>query len=246
MYSDNGRTFVGSDRFLREASELWQDQEVMNYLQLHNIQWHFNVPYAPYHGGLWEAAVKSTKHHLKRMGGAHLFTFEELATLLSKISACLNSRPLTPMSTDPNDLTTLTPGHFLTCQPIVTVTPYEGPLVDCPMNRLTAWQKIQKLQQDHWKRWSQEYINEQQRRNKLADFRRSLRVGDVVFIRNDLSPPSQWPMGRIKEVYPGSDNRVRSCKVTTYSPDKDERVDHRLPIVKLVLLPFDDELHQED
>lgn len=120
----------------------------MEHLVNYKIEWHFNVPSAPHHGGLWEAAVKSTKYHLKRMGGAHLFTFEKMATLLAKISACLNSRPLTPISNDPNDLMTLTPGHFLTGQSIIT--PYEGYLADGPTKRLSGWQKIQKLQQEFW------------------------------------------------------------------------------------------------
>lgn len=103
MYSDNGRNFVGAARMLSEAYELWNNMDVIRHLSINSIEWHFNVPIAPHHGGLWEAAVKSTKHHLRRIGGAHRFTYEELATLLSKISACLNSRPLIPMSDDPTD-----------------------------------------------------------------------------------------------------------------------------------------------
>lgn len=165
------------------------------------------------------------------MGGAHLFTFEELATLLAKISACLNSRPLTPMSTDPKDLTTLTPGHFLTGQPIVT--PYEALLVDGPMNRLSAWQKIQKIQQDFWVRWTQEYITEQQRRNKWADRQPSLRIGDLVLMKNDLTPPSQWLTARVVETHSGPDGLIRSCLVETSTSILSR------PIDQLCLLPMD-------
>lgn len=126
MYSDNGRNFVGANNKLRVAARLWESSSVVNFLRESHITWRFIPPAAPHHGGLWEAAVKSTKKHLKRMTGGHLFRFEELATLLAKIGACLNSRPITPISNDPTDLTALTPGHFLTGQPILA--PFGEPM----------------------------------------------------------------------------------------------------------------------
>lgn len=217
---------------MHEAAELWQDSEVMNYLESHAIQWHFNLPIAPHHGGIWEAAVKSVKNHLKRISGAQKYTFEELATLLAKISACLNSRPLTPISKDPTDLSTLSPGHFLTGQPIIT--PYETLLAEIPTNRLSAWQKIQKLQQEFWTRWSNEYIGEQQRRNKWAMEARSLKVGDLVFVKDELTPPTQWVMARVIEVFIGQDGRVRTCKI------KAKKSEFVRPITQLCLLPMDE------
>jgi len=46
------------------------------------------------------------------MGKAHL-TFEEMQIMLCEIEAILNFRPITPISSDPNDLECLTPDHFL-------------------------------------------------------------------------------------------------------------------------------------
>ena len=64
-------------------------------------------------GGLWEAAVKSFKFHLKRIAGAHRFNFEEFTTVLARIEGDLNCRPISSISEDPSDLTALRPEHFL-------------------------------------------------------------------------------------------------------------------------------------
>lgn len=231
MHSDRGTNFVGAARELRDANEAWQNHQVMEYLVTHAIEWHHITPFAPHHGGAWESMVKLVKTHLKKMAGAHLFTYEELATLLTKISAVINSRPLTPLSNDPSDLTALTPSHFISTRPIVS--PIEPPLTDIPFNRLTAWQRIAKLQQEFSNRWRQECFSEMQRRNKWAGVYRALRIGDLVLIRTDNAPACDWPMGRVIEVFPGPDGRIRSCKIQT------KRTTLERPITKLCLLPVD-------
>lgn len=114
MYSDNGKNFVGANKELREEfKRLISDPELLSYLAKDGTTWHFNPPLSPSFGGLWEAGVKSTKYHLKRLLGNNTFTFEEMSTLLRQIEACLNSRPLCLLSDDINDVSYLTPGHFV-------------------------------------------------------------------------------------------------------------------------------------
>ncbi|UYV73292.1 hypothetical protein LAZ67_10002541 [Cordylochernes scorpioides] len=120
------------------------------------IQWKFIPPSAPHFGGLWEAGVKSMKYHLRRTMGSALLNFEELTTLLAQIEACLNSRPLCPLSEDPEDLQALTPGHFLIGGSL-TALPDEDDII--AMSLPNRCQLIQKSMNHFWTRWSQEYVS---------------------------------------------------------------------------------------
>ncbi|CAG5003707.1 unnamed protein product [Parnassius apollo] len=97
IYSDNGTNFVGAARALekqrKEALQCYINNDVITNMSEWGIEWHFNAPSWPTAGGLYEAAVKSLKHHLKRVLGDQKLTFEEFSTLLAQIEGCLNSRP---------------------------------------------------------------------------------------------------------------------------------------------------------
>lgn len=228
LYSDNSTTFHGADSELRHIASSWKAMKNDPQFASLMIKWKFITPYAPHHGGLWEAAVKSTKHHLKRVIGPHQLTFEELATLLIQIEACLNSRPIIPLTDDHSDAYTLTPGHFLIGQPIVALP--GNNVADVPSNRLDRWKLLQKLQLDFWNHWQTEYLDHVWARTKWYFAKQNAKVGDVVLIRAENTPPAQWPLGVITDVHPGDDMKVRTvslrCNGTTT----------KRPITKLVPL----------
>lgn len=149
VYSDNGTIFVGANNELKELQTMWTNkqhtQAISAYSAHQGIRWHFIPARAPNFGGLWEAAVKSFKHHLRRVVGASLFTYEEFNTFATEIEAVLNSRPLTSLSSDPNDLLALTPAHFLIGDTLTSLP--EQDFRDTAENRLSSWQHIQKVRQ---------------------------------------------------------------------------------------------------
>lgn len=97
-------------------------------------------PSTPHFGGKWEAGVKSVKYHLQRVMGNILLTYEEFNTLLTQIEAVLNSRLLTALTENPEDLQALIPEHFLIgCTP----TTIPEPSSEClNLSRLSRWQLI--------------------------------------------------------------------------------------------------------
>ncbi|XP_029175540.1 uncharacterized protein LOC114944008 [Nylanderia fulva] len=122
LYSDNGTNFHGADRELKSTFDaVSSDPSLRDVLANDRVEWHFIPSASPHFGGLWEAGVKSFKTHLKKTVGSHTLSQAEFSTLLCRIEACLNSRPIATLSDDPSDLLALTPGHFLIGRPMTAV-----------------------------------------------------------------------------------------------------------------------------
>ncbi|GBO03254.1 hypothetical protein AVEN_74550-1, partial [Araneus ventricosus] len=184
---------------------------------------------SPHFGGLWESVVKSFKFHLKRVIGTASVTFEELATITSQLEACLNSRPLSGISNDPNDLSALTPGHFLIGKSLTAIP--QVPIPD-DLHLCDRWRMIQRMIQHFWNRWSNEYLTKLQSRPKWRTLQPDIKVGDLVLIKHENLAPLQWRLGRIVKTFPGGDNRVRVVELKTESGKL------LRPISKLCKLPI--------
>ena len=105
LWSDYGTNFVGAYHELKEFHDFLSNQivqcSVSQFCNSVGIDWKFIPERAPNFGGLWEATVKSTKTHLKKVTNNVKLTFGEASTVLTQVEACQNSRPLTTLlSTD--------------------------------------------------------------------------------------------------------------------------------------------------
>ncbi|XP_062537976.1 uncharacterized protein LOC134206287 [Armigeres subalbatus] len=214
---DNARYFVGAKRELDQLRRLFNSQAFTRSIPQaaanEGIHFKFIPPRSPNFGGLWEAAVKSMKFHLKRTLGTSIVTPDEFSTLLSQIEACLNSRPLTPVSNDPTDLDILTPGHFLIHRPMTAVL--EPSLKDLKESSLSRWQRVQCYLQIIWRKWSTSYLSDLQNRTKWIVEKKNLAVDTMVLLKDENQPPLRWPLGRIVEIHHGNDGNVRVVKVRT-------------------------------
>lgn len=141
-------------------------KEVTAALTNQEMTWTFIPPKGPHFGGLWESKVKSFKHHLKRVTGDSTLTFEEFTTLTTQIEACLNSRPLSPLTSDPNNVNALTPGHFLVGGPLNLLPTHYTAKEESQRAPTERWLLVQKMLTDFWRRWRLEVLHDLQVRSK--------------------------------------------------------------------------------
>ncbi|KAK9510683.1 hypothetical protein O3M35_005419 [Rhynocoris fuscipes] len=215
IYSDRGTNFVGAARKLKELYEFLahNSDSINNHLSYSGIEWSFIPPASPHFGGLWEAAVKSTKRHLLTVTQDHALTFEEFYTLLTRIEAVLNSRPLCSISNDPSDnLDYLTPGHFIIGAPLLA-RPEDEEIKFFPLK--TRWELISKAVRHFWKRWYHEYLHTLTPRKKWILGQDNLKEGSLVILHEPATRPQEWKLARVVEVVPGADGVVRVVRLRT-------------------------------
>ncbi|GFX85020.1 integrase catalytic domain-containing protein [Trichonephila clavipes] len=234
LFSDNDKNFVGASNEIKKLLEIVRkpDEKLANYLAAEGIEWKFIPARSPNFGGLWEAAIKSCKYHLKRVVNGINLTYEELLTVTVKIEGILNSRPLCPLSNNDDDFQVLTPAHFLINRSLNSLE--EPNLTKCKESNLKKWQKITKIVQLMWKFWSRNYLNQLQQRGKWMFEKNNVKIGDLVLIIEENLPTYKWALGRIVELYYGEDKKVRVVKIKTqYSTCK-------RAISKICVLPMED------
>lgn len=233
LWSDNGTNFVGAMKELRHLVAVEQSSvaiEIREWLGNKSTSWHPIPPHSPNFGGLWEAGVKSTKFHLRRVIGDSTLTYEEISTVLTQIEACLNSRPLSVMPGSPEEPTPLTPGHFLIGEPLITV-PDRNYADISHISCLKRWQLTQRMVQEFWRRWSDEYLTHLLQRHKWTRQLPEPKIGDVVLVKEEGLPPARWLLGRVVLKHPGPDNTTRVVTVQC-NGSKIKR-----PLSKLCILP---------
>ncbi|CAH4033557.1 unnamed protein product [Pieris brassicae] len=89
---------------------------------------------------IWESA----KFHLKRVVGNSHLTFEELNTVYTG-GGDFEQPSLVPLSSSPNDLLSISPGHFLIGRPLTAPTSQH--LGDSKESKLQRYERVEKMQQ---------------------------------------------------------------------------------------------------
>ncbi|UYV63728.1 hypothetical protein LAZ67_2005447 [Cordylochernes scorpioides] len=233
VYSDNGTNFRGMANTLKKIdfSRLKCDPT------LKNITWKFIPPGAPWWGGWWERLIGMKKQLLFRILGQTSLGYEELSTVMCDVESLMNTRPLTYLTEESEDLVPLTPSLFL--HEVREVGVPDMDLIDNQTITL-KYQYIKRVREDLRERFRIEYFEFRRQETRRLKTTIPFKVGDMVLIGQESLKRLHWPLARIIQLYPGKDGLVRVTKVKISSGDKIR------PIPKLYNLEITPEIRCRD
>ena len=181
IISDNGTNFVGAANELKAAFKELNHSEMQRNLAQNGKQWTFNPPAAPHFGGAWESLVKTSKRAIFNVLGKESLKEQNLSTIICTAEQLLKNQTLTPISSDVEDLDTITPNHFLVGEANVS-----WPISLFSENNASyrkMFRHISEQLKALWKRWMSEYLPSLQRRAKWrTESGAEIKVGDLVWM----------------------------------------------------------------
>ncbi|XP_033728036.1 uncharacterized protein LOC117317344 [Pecten maximus] len=221
LRSDRGTNFVGAAKELGLKTVFVEGKETQDFLQENRCTWIFNPPHASHFGGVWERMIGVSRKILDAMllrSDRKNLTHETLCTFLAEVCAIVNSRPLVPLTEDPDDPSVLSPSMLLTQKSVNQ--PESLPSLDIKDMYKAQWRHVQILSNEFWKKWQREYLCALQARCKWTSERPNLKEGDIVLLREYDCHRTEWPLAAVSKTFPASDGCVREVEVRTYQGGK--------------------------
>jgi len=86
---------------------------------------------------------------------------------------------------------------------------------------------VQNITDQFWRRWTKEYLQTLQVRQNWQDVRMNLAVDHMVLLYDEHLPRRKWQLGRVTQVFPDANGKVRQVQVKTVSSS------FRTPVTKL-------------
>jgi hypothetical protein len=235
ILSDNGKTFKAAAKAIHAVVN---HAEVQKYLSGLGVKWIFNLPKAPWWGGVFERMVRSTKRCLRKIIGQAKFSHDELLTALTEVEMVVNSRPLSYVSSDDLD-EPLTPSHLMVGRRLLSFPDHLCPELEdfeaTPdfLTRRTRY--LNATINRFWERWRREYLLElrEAHRQHKGDARATrISVGDIVIVHNEDQPRGLWKLGLVEETVIGADGEPRGAILRVASEGRRATHLHR-PIQRL-------------
>lgn len=207
VYTDNGSNFIGTDNLMKQLD--WD--EISKTSAARRIKWIFNPPSAPWWGGWWERLVGMIKRLLRSNLGRQTLNYIEMETILCDCEQVINSRPLTYLTEDPDEMVALTPMMFLN-------EARSSDVIDPDKIEYIAfgerYKHRQKIRQELRDRFRKEYLSQLVHRNVKQAGYNKIKVGDIVLVELDNKKRIDWPVAKVTELFPSSDGIVRSVKLS--------------------------------
>ena len=174
--------------------------------------------------------MRSCKKAMNAVLGNRSVTEDVLSAKMCIVEQTLNARPLTPVSSDVNDLEALTPNHFLLGNRNVCL-PYL-PSAEEFVDHRKLFRQTQAYANLIWDRFRKEYLPTLNNRQKWrSTSNENLEEGDLVWLIEDSDKRGYYNLYLVTETIDGSDGVIRSAIVRT-----NDGV-YKRPVVKLAPVP---------
>ncbi|UYV67850.1 hypothetical protein LAZ67_5002241 [Cordylochernes scorpioides] len=151
-------------------------------------------------GTNFKALIGMMKQLLFRILGQTSLGYEELSTVMCDVESLMNTRPLTYLTEESEDLAPLTPSLFLH-----EVREVGVPDLDLIDNQTLSrkYQYIKRVREDLRERFRIEYFGFLRQETRRLKTTIPFKVGDMVLIGQESLKRLHWPLARIIQLYPG-------------------------------------------
>lgn len=166
----------------------------------------------PQHHRIGMDVLKHSSRRVKVLSKGHVLAPLELHTYLLEIANLVNQRPIGRVPNDPDDGIYICPNDILLGRATSQVP--QGPFKQTKNLRHRV-EFVQRIVESFWKRWKRDVFPALVPRRKWRIERRNVRIDDVVTVTDENAVRGSWTMGRIVDVFPGADGKVRNVKVKT-------------------------------
>ena len=172
--------------------------------------------------------------------GDQSVTEDVLSTPMCLVEKTLNARPLTSVSSDVNDLESITPNHLLIGNKNVCL-PYLPCAEEFVIHR-KLFRQTQAYSDLIWDRFKKVYLPTLNNRQKWnCESNRILNKGDLVWLVEDSDKRGYYKLGRVTETMEGSDRTIRSATIQTKIGV------YKRPVVKLApVLSMDEDIFTKE
>ena len=216
IISDQGSQLLSAGVILakKESPEYWDWERIKR--ENATTSWIFIPVGSHHHNGLPEAMVKVMKTSLSQaLNPGVILSYEELVTLLARISCSINSRPLGLGNISSNDqqedfLQPITPNQLLLGRSSPESPPLDYAKDDKFCQRLAY---VAAVEDDWWEKWISQVLPTLLPARKWRKEQQNLVVGDVVMLTYPGNFKDDYVLARVTELLPDAKGLVRRVKV---------------------------------
>ena len=203
--------------------QLWDCTRICEFAKTKNITWKIIPTNSQHYNGAVEAMIKSAKICLKQIIGVSPMTKGEIDTVLSEVMQKLNSRPLMVRAgSDTESMGPITPNHLLSGRASMEIPEIN---TDGQASLTKRLRFVDEISKQFWNKWFKQVFHKLVPSPKWNTEKRNAQVGDTILLKEESMVQSKYKLGRIAEVYPGVDNRVRRVKIEYRNASPNSKMD---------------------